>query len=386
MKDKLSKYFKGDTVIWVVIFILSIFSILAVYSSTGTLAYRKMGGNTTYYFLRHTIFLIFGIGIIYLFHTISYKYYYVISKVLLYVTIPLLIFTLFKGMSLNQASRWITLPGIGLSFQTSDLAKFALIIYIARLLSSKQEHVKDFKKAFKPVVLPIIIVCGLILPANFSTAAILFATSLILMFVGRISLKYLFGLIGIGVVLFAVFVTIALNSPNKGRVGTWKKRIESFNDQTKNDGNYQTNQSKIAIVTGGLFGKGPGHSTQRNFLPHPYSDFIYAIIVEEYGFIGGFFVLLLYMILLYRAGVIIKKCERTFPAFLVIGLTFSIVFQAMINMAVAVNIFPVTGQTLPFVSMGGTSIIFTSIAIGIVLSVSRNVHETDELILDDEEE
>ena len=386
MKDKLSKYFKGDTVIWVVIFILSIFSILAVYSSTGTLAYRKMGGNTTYYFLRHTIFLIFGIGIIYLFHTISYKYYYLISKVLLYVTIPLLIFTLFKGMSLNQASRWITLPGIGLSFQTSDLAKFALIIYIARLLSSKQEHVKDFKKAFKPVVLPIIIVCGLILPANFSTAAILFATSLILMFVGRIRLKYLFGLIGIGVVLFAVFVTIALNSPNKGRVGTWKKRIESFNDQTKNDGNYQTNQSKIAIVTGGLFGKGPGHSTQRNFLPHPYSDFIYAIIVEEYGFIGGFFVLLLYMILLYRAGVIIKKCERTFPAFLVIGLTFSIVFQAMINMAVAVNIFPVTGQTLPFVSMGGTSIIFTSIAIGIVLSVSRNVHETDELILDDEEE
>ncbi|MCK5823026.1 MAG: FtsW/RodA/SpoVE family cell cycle protein [Bacteroidales bacterium] len=386
MKEKLSKYFKGDAVIWVVIFILSIFSILAVYSSTGTLAYRKMGGNTTYYFLRHTIFLIFGLGITYLFHTISYKYYYLISKLLLYITIPLLVFTLFKGISLNQASRWITLPGIGLSFQTSDLAKFALIIYIARLLSSKQEHIKDFKKAFKPVVLPIIIVCGLILPANFSTAAILFATSLILMFVGRISLKYLFGLISIGAVLFAVFVAIAINSPNHGRVDTWKKRIENFTDKSENDGNYQTNQSKIAIVTGGVFGKGPGHSTQRNFLPHPYSDFIYAIIIEEYGFIGGFFVLLLYIILLYRAGVILKKCERTFPAFLVIGLTFSIVFQAMINMAVAVNIFPVTGQTLPFVSMGGTSIIFTSIAMGIVLSVSRKVQETDDLILADEEE
>ncbi|MBE9466948.1 MAG: FtsW/RodA/SpoVE family cell cycle protein [Bacteroidetes bacterium] len=386
MKEKLSKYFKGDAVIWVVIFILSIFSILAVYSSTGTLAYRKMGGNTTYYFLRHTVFLIFGLGITYLFHTISYKYYYLISKLLLYITIPLLVFTLFKGISLNQASRWITLPGIGLSFQTSDLAKFALIIYIARLLSNKQEHIKNFKKAFKPVVLPIIIVCGLILPANFSTAAILFATSLILMFVGRISLKYLFGVIGIGIAFFSIFVIIAINSPNHGRVGTWKKRIESFADNTENDGNYQTNQSKIAIVTGGVFGKGPGHSTQRNFLPHPYSDFIYAIIIEEYGFVGGFFVLLLYIILLYRAGVILKKCERTFPAFLVIGLTFSIVFQAMINMAVAVNIFPVTGQTLPFVSMGGTSIIFTSIAMGIVLSISRTVNENDDLILADEEE
>lgn len=386
MKEKLSKYFKGDTVIWVVIFILSIFSMLAVYSSTGTLAYRKMGGNTTYYFLRHTSFLIFGLGIIYLFHTISYKYYYLISKLLLYITIPLLIFTLFKGLSLNQASRWISLPGIGLSFQTSDLAKFALIIYIARLLSSKQEHIKDFKKAFRPIILPIIIICGLILPANLSTAAILFITSLILLFVGRISLKYLFGMIGIGVVFFSIFIFVTLNSPNHGRVGTWKKRIESYSAKDKGDGNYQINQSKIAIVTGGVFGKGPGHSTQRNFLPHPYSDFIYSIIIEEYGFVGGVFVLLLYMILLYRAGVIAKKCERTFPAFLVIGLTFSIVFQAMINMAVAVNIFPVTGQTLPFVSMGGTSIIFTSISMGIVLSVSRKVQETDDLILIDEEE
>ena len=386
MKEKLSKYLKGDTVIWIVIFILSIFSMLAVYSSTGTLAYRKMGGNTTYYFLRHTSFLIAGLGITYIFHTISYKYYYLLSKLLLYITIPLLIFTLFKGISLNQASRWITLPGIGLSFQTSDLAKFALIIYIARLLSNKQEHIKDFKKAFKPIVLPIIVVCGLILPANFSTAAILFATSLILMFVGRVSLKYLFGIVGVGLVFLGVFVLVALNSPDHGRVGTWKKRIESYVDKDNNNDNYQVNQSKIAIVTGGVFGKGPGHSTQRNFLPHPYSDFIYAIIIEEYGFVGGFIVLLLYLILLYRAGVIVKKCERTFPAFLVIGLTFSIVFQAMINMAVAVNIFPVTGQTLPFVSMGGTSIIFTSIAMGIVLSVSRKVQKTDDLILIDEEE
>ncbi len=386
MKEKLSKYFKGDTVIWIVIFILGIFSMLAVYSSTGTLAYRKMGGNTTYYFLRHTSFLIAGLGITYIFHTISYKYYYLLSKLLLYITIPLLIFTLFKGISLNQASRWITLPGIGLSFQTSDLAKFALIIYIARLLSSKQEHIKDFKKAFKPIVLPIIVVCGLILPANFSTAAILFATSLILMFVGRVSLKYLFAIIGIGLVFFGIFVLVVLNSPDHGRVGTWKKRIENYVDKDDDSGNYQINQSKIAIVTGGVFGKGPGHSTQRNFLPHPYSDFIYAIIIEEYGFVGGFFILLLYLILLYRAGVIVKKCERTFPAFLVIGLTFSIVFQAMINMAVAVNIFPVTGQTLPFVSMGGTSIIFTSIAMGIVINVSRKVQETDDLILIDEDE
>ncbi|MBI9066942.1 MAG: FtsW/RodA/SpoVE family cell cycle protein [Salinivirgaceae bacterium] len=377
MKQKFVKYFKGDTAIWLIIFLLAIFSMLTVYSATGTLAYKKMGGNTSYFLFRHMAFLLFGIGITFIVHNISYKIYYSLSQLLLYISIPLLAWTLFKGVSLNEAARWITLPGTGLSFQTSDFAKFALIMYVARLLSSNQENIQDPKVAFKPILIWVLIVCGLILPANFSTAAMLFAICLVLMFIGRIRVLHLAGLVGVGVVAIAIFVAIAWNMPNQGRVATWKVRIENYLGDGSGD-NYQTNQSKIAIVNGGLFGKGPGNSTQRNFLPHPYSDFIYSIIIEEYGLLGGLFVLLLYLFLMYRVGAIVRKSQRTFPAFLVIGLAFSLVFQALINMGVAVNVFPVTGQTLPFVSMGGTSIIFTSGALGIILSVSRTVQPKTE--------
>lgn len=388
MKEKFVKYFKGDTAIWLIVFILAIFSMLTVYSATGTLAYKKMGGDTSYYLFRHLGFLVFGVGIIFIVHNIPYKFYYSLSQLLLYISVPLLAWTLFKGTSLNEASRWITLPGTGISFQTSDFAKFALIMYVARILSSNQERINDINAAFKPILLWVLVICGLILPANFSTAAMLFAICLVLMFIGRVNLKHLASLIGIGVVAIGIFIAIAWNMPDSGRVGTWKSRIESFVDKDAGD-NYQANQSKIAIVNGGLFGKGPGNSMQRNFLPHPYSDFIYAIIIEEYGLIGGFVILLLYLFLLYRVGAIVRKSERTFPAFLIIGLAFSLVFQALINMAVAVNLFPVTGQTLPFVSMGGTSIVFTSGAIGIILSVSRTVQAekvvNEEYYGDDEE-
>ncbi len=274
------------------------------------------------------------------------------------------------GVTRNAATRWLTLPGTGINFQTSDLAKFALIMFFARMLSVSQESTEKLKEVFKPIMIAVVIICGLILPADFSTAAMLFAIVWILMFIGRIELKLLFGSVGVIIVLLALFISIALNMPDS-RVGTWKKRITSFISDDDQQ-NYQAEQSKIAIVTGGFFGKGPGNSTQRNFLPHPYSDFIYAIIIEEYGLFGGLFILSLYLYLLYRTGVIVRKLSGTFAAFLAIGLSLSLVMQALTNMAVAVNLMPVTGQTLPFVSMGGTSILFTSVALGIILSVSRS--------------
>lgn len=374
MKEIFGKYFRGDSVIWGIIIFLSLFSMLAVYSSTGTLAVKMQGGNTAYYFIKHSMFVFLGIAIILVVHLVPYRFFSKISILLLYLSVPLLFLTLVLGTSLNDASRWLTIPGIGISFQTSDLAKLALIMYIARSLAVKQDVIKDFKLAFQPIMIAILIICGLILPANFSTAALLFATTSILMFVGGINLKYLFSMFGVGALALTIFIVIVLNTNNTGRVGTWKNRIENFVSGDNQDANFQADQAKIAISTGGLFGKLPGNSTQRNFLPHPYSDFIFAIIVEEYGLFGGLFVMLLYLTLLYRAGKIVRKSTGSFAAFLAFGLTLSLVFQALINMAVAVNLFPVTGQTLPFVSMGGTSILFTSVALGIILSVSRDVN------------
>ncbi|MFH2096105.1 MAG: FtsW/RodA/SpoVE family cell cycle protein [Bacteroidota bacterium] len=372
MKEFLSKYFKGDGAIWAVVIALSMISVLAVYSSTGTLAYKKMGGDTTYFLTKHASLLLFGLIIIFVTHHIPFRYYSRLSVIFLYLAIPLLGWTLIKGASLNEASRWMTLPGTGLTFQTSDFAKFVLVMFVARFLSQNQDNIKDFKTGFRSIMIWILVICGLILPANFSTAAILFTTSLILLFLGRVNMKYLLGLIGVGVAAIIIFVLVAMALPDdsRGRIGTWKKRIENFS-QGSEEGNYQVEQAKIAIANGGAIGLGPGKSIQRNFLPHPYSDFIYAIIVEEYGVAGGVVVLLLFLILLYRAGLIVRKSNSQFAAFLAIGLTFMLVFQAFINMAVAVNLMPVTGQTLPFVSMGGTSIIFTSAAIGVILSTSR---------------
>lgn len=367
---------KGDKVIWMVVIILTMFSLLAVYSSTGTLAYRYQKGNTEYYLLKHFVILLFGLALMYVSHLVKYSYYSRISQLAMIISVPLLLFTLFTGTNINEASRWLTLPGINLTFQSSDLAKLALIIYVARLLSKKQDQIKDFKSAFIPIVLPVIVVCGLILPANFSTAALLFVTCTVLMFIGRVNLKYIAAMYGIGIVVFGIFVVILMNAPEQGRLGTWKKRIENFRGGDSKE-NYQVEQGKIAIATGGVFGKFPGNSTQRNFLPHPYSDFIFAIVIEEYGLIGGIVIVLMYLILLFRAIRIVSKSPGTFGAFLTMGVCFSLVFQALINMAVAVNLLPVTGQPLPMVSMGGTSIWFTGIAIGMMLSVSREADKKE---------
>jgi cell division protein FtsW len=372
----LFKHIKGDRPIWMIVIILSVFSLLAVYSSTGTLAYRYRAGNTEYYLFKHLIIIILGFGIMYVAHKIKYTYYSRIAQLALFIAIPLLLITLIRGTSINEASRWITLPIINISFQSSDFAKLAIIMYLARLLTKRQEHIKDFNQTFIPAIIPVLMVCMLILPANFSTAAVLFVTCMVLLFVGRVNLKYLGAMAGIGIMAAGLFVIVLMNMPDSGRLGTWERRINTFiNDEGADT--WQADQAKIAIATGGIIGKLPGNSTQRNFLPHAYSDFIYAIIIEEYGLIGGFIILMLYMMLLYRGVRIAQKSPGTFGALLAAGLSFSLVFQAMINMAVAVNLLPVTGQPLPLVSMGGTSLWFTSLAIGIILSVSRTIEEEE---------
>lgn len=382
MRERFEKYFKGDAIIWMVIVLLSLYSLLAVYSATDTLAFKYQGGNTSYYILKHASLMVFSLVIVFITHHIPYKFYSRISQVFLFISIPLLIITLFMGTSLNEASRWLTLPLIGFTIQTSDFAKLAVIMYVARVLSMKQENISDFRSTFIPLITPILVVCLLILPANFSTAALLLITSLTLLFIGRVKIKYILGLVGIGLVSLSFIFLIYKASPDSvgkalPRIGTWMNRIENFSSG-EGDGNYQVEQAKIAVSTGGVIGRGPGKSVQRNFLPHPYSDFIFAIIIEEYGLLfGAIPIILLYLYLLYRAGVIVQKANRTYPAFLTIGLAISIVFQAMINMAVTVNIFPVTGQTLPLVSMGGSSMLFTSTAFGIILSVSRSIMQEE---------
>jgi cell division protein FtsW len=364
---------KGDRVIWAVVFILTILSFLAVYSSTGTLAYKYHGGNTTYYMLKHGVILLSGLLLMYLAHLLKYTYYSRIFQIAFYIAVPLLIITLVFGLDLNEARRALPLP-FHLSFETSDLAKLTLTVYLARVLTKREEELKDFNKVLLYLMLPVLIVCGLIFPANFSTAALIFVTSLVLIYIGRVKFSYILSIIGLSVLLlgFALGVLLMMPAGKQARLNTWKTRIEQFNSGSVQD-NYQVEQSKIAIASGGILGKMPGKSTQRNFLPHPYSDFIFAIIVEEYGLLGGTILVLLYLILLFRAVRIVTKVPNNFGAYLAIGLSFSLVFQAMINMAVAVHLLPVTGQPLPLVSMGGTSIWFTSLSIGILLSVSKDV-------------
>lgn len=375
---RLGSLIKGDRAIWAVVIILSIVSTVVVYSSTGALAYKRQNGNTEFYLIKHVFTLVFGLALMVLTHNIKYIYYNRLSQIAMFAAIPLLIFTLAKGSNLNEASRWIQIPVINLTFQTSDFAKLALISYVARMLAVKQEKLHDFKEGFVPIILPVIAICGLILPANFSTAAVLFTTCFALMFIGRVHYKHMLALVGIGIAGILIILAVGKFAPKVfPRFGTWMKRIENFQSKDSK-GNFQVEQAKIAIATGAPFGKGPGKSTQRNFLPHPYSDFIYAIIIEEYGTLMGLGILLLYIIILFRGLRILKRCDKTFGSLLAFGLSFSLVFQGLINMAVATNLFPVTGQPLPLLSMGGTSIWFTSISIGIILSVSRDLDSSNE--------
>ncbi len=366
----LFKHIKGDKVIWTIVLLLSLLSVLVVYSSVVALAYRYREGDTASYLIKHIFIVGSGIFLMYFIHKVKYSYFSRISQIAIFLAAPLLLYTLLKGVSAGEASRWLAIPGTSLTFQTSDFAKLALITYVARMLSVKQSVIKDFRQAFLPIVTPILIICALILPANFSTAALLFLTCLVLMFIGRVNAKHLLLLIGSGIVFVALLIVLIFNFPTVIKRGeTWKARIENFR-KGDSESNFQAEQAKIAIATGGIVGKGPGNSMQRNFLPQASSDFIFAIVIEEWGLISAIVIVFLYVILLFRGVRIANRSERTFGSLLAIGLTFSLVFQAMVNMAVAVNLFPVTGQPLPLISMGGTSIWFTSIAIGMILSIS----------------
>jgi cell division protein FtsW len=386
---------RGDKVIWALVVLLTLVSLLAVYSATGSLAYKNYKGNTEVYLFKQVAFIVVGILAIYFAHLVNYTVYSKVAKVVFLLSIPLLAYTLFFGVRMNEGSRWIRLPLVNMTMQTSDLAKLALFMYLARLMSKKQDVIKDFRKGFLPVMTPVAITCLLIAPANLSTALLLGASCLMLLFIGRASAKHLLITIGIALlpVVFLVSAAIIRHSSGTeeavvsakssglfGRVDTWIGRVENFIYGSKaadNDEMYQVNQAKIAIAQGGMFGVGPGNSTTRDYLPQAYNDFIYAIIIEEYGLMGGAFIVFIYLVFLYRCIRIFKRCPFAFGAFLALGLSFTLAIQAIANMAVTVNLFPVTGVTLPLVSMGGTSFIFTCLAIGIILSVARNVEQSE---------
>lgn len=368
--ERLISKTKGDRWIWLIVIILSVWSLLAVYSATGTLAYKK-GVGSEQFLIKHLVMIVGGIALMYFSHLLDYRYYAGISKVLMAITIPLLLYTLIFGANVNDASRWVTIPIINQTFQTSDLAKLALITFLARTLTKKQENIKDVKDAFLPIMGSVCVVFVLIALANLSTALMLFGVSILLLIIGRISIKQ------IAIVCLAGMVLLTGVMMLGPRRKTYMSRIETFMNPEKADPDkaFQANQSKIAIATGGIFGKGPGNSTQRNYLPHPYSDFVFALIIEEYGTIGGVGLVLLYLVFLYRCVLIVTQSPKAFGALLAAGLSFSLTIQAFANMAVAVGLGPVTGVPLPLVSMGGTSILFTSVAFGIILSVSRDIDE-----------
>ena len=367
---------KGDRWIWLIVVLLSLVSLLSVYSAIGTLAYKR-GVGVESILMKHLAMIVGGLMLMYISHKLDYRYYAGISKLLMVITIPLLVYTLVFGARINEASRWVSIPGTGLSFQTSDLAKLALITYLARTLSRKQENIKDVKNSFIPIISSVCLVFVLIAKANLSTALMLFGVSILLLIIGRISIKQ------IAIVCFAGAILLAGILSFGDRAKTQLGRIDAFlhPETISADKSFQADHARIAIATGSWFGKGPGKSTEVNYLPEAFSDEIYAIIVEEYGMVGGVILIGLYLFLLYRCIKIVTKAPKAFGALLAAGLSFSITIQAFANMAVAVHLGPVTGVPLPFVSMGGTSMLFTSIAFGIILSVSRDIDEPKKVVV-----
>ncbi|MDD2636644.1 MAG: FtsW/RodA/SpoVE family cell cycle protein [Bacteroidales bacterium] len=377
MKLNSANIFRGDRGIWIIILFLFLYSVISVYSASAQLAFRSSSGSTSFFLFKQILYLLIAVSAIIIIHNIPYKYFSRISVYLWYLSLGLLVFTLLWGMNVNDARRWIQLPG-GITFQTSDFAKLTLLMYLSRNLSIKEAELKTFKGVLNKIFIPILITCGLIFPEDLSTAVLLFGISMLLVIYSRLNIKYIAIMLaitmGVGLVMFLTIKAY----PEQGRFKTWNNRFESFLDPNGKE-NIQEVHSKIAIATGGLFGKGPGKSSQRNILPHPYSDYIFAVIVEELGLLFGAIPLIsLYLFLFLRSKKIVKKVKRKFGAYLTAGLSSLIVLQALSNMAVATNIFPVTGQPLPFVSYGGTSIFFTGLALGIILSVSRSVQEPSE--------
>jgi len=371
---------QGDRVIWAVAGLLALFSFLPVYSASSNLAYLYGDGGTFKFLLKHLAHLLLGFSILYGVHKIPYHYFRGLSIIALPVVVVLLLVTMAQGTTIDgaNASRWIRVPFVGVTFQTSTLAAVVLMAYVARYLSRIKDKEVSFKETLLPLWLPVFAVLALILPANFSTTAIIFAMVILLVFVGGYPLKYLGIILGAGLLMLTLFVLTAKAFPGvfPNRVDTWISRIDSFVDNEDTEADYQIEKAKIAIASGGISGLGPGKSIQKNFLPQSSSDFIYAIIVEEFGLLGGLFLMFLYLMLLFRLLIVAHKTESMFGKLLVIGVGLPIVFQALINMAVAVELFPVTGQTLPLISSGGTSIWMTCLALGMVLSVSAKREPT----------
>jgi cell division protein FtsW len=354
-------------------------------------------GNTSFYLFKQIIFTLIGLLVVFGLHRVNYTVFSRVATILFILSVPLLIYTLFFGAKINEGSRWIKLPIINLTIQSSDVAKLALFMYLSRVLSKKQEVIKDFKKGFLPVIIPVFIICGLIMPANLSNALLTGATSLLLLFIGRVSFKHILLTIGVAMIPIVIIISVAIATHNAnegsndsgrpviaeslkswGRFGTWVNRVQDFMYAKDNEVPYQVQQAKIAIANGGIFvGLGPGNSQQRNFLPQAYNDFIYAVIIEEYGLLGGAFIIFIYLVFLFRCIRIFRKCPYAFGAFLALGLSFTLIIQAVANMAVNVAIVPVTGVTLPLLSMGGSSFIFTCCSIGLILSVARNVEQME---------
>lgn len=397
MRAHLDQRTRGDKYIWGLVILLSLISILVVYSATGSLAYKMYRGNTSFYLFKQIIFTLIGLLVVFGLHRVNYTVFSRVATILFILSVPLLIYTLFFGAKINEGSRWIKLPIINLTIQSSDVAKLALFMYLSKVLSKKQEVIKDFKKGFLPVIIPVFIICGLIMPANLSNALLTGATSLLLLFIGRVSFKHILLTIGIAMIPIVIIISVAIATHKSnegtidsgkpvvaeslkkwGRFGTWVNRVQDFMYAKDNEVPYQVQQAKIAIANGGIFvGLGPGNSQQRNFLPQAYNDFIYAVIIEEYGLLGGAFIIFIYLVFLFRCIRIFRKCPYAFGAFLALGLSFTLIIQAVANMAVNVAIVPVTGVTLPLLSMGGSSFIFTCCSIGLILSVARNVEQME---------
>lgn len=386
---------RGDKYIWGIVLMLAIISLLVVYSATGSLAYKMNKGNNEVYLFRQLSFIAIGLLVIYFLHRVNYTLYSRVSLIVYLISVPMLLYTLLFGVEVNDASRWIKIPVINLTIQTSDFAKLALFMYISRQLSRKQKDIKDFKKGFLPVIIPVCITCALIMPANLSNALLTGATSLLLMFIGRINTKHILLVVAVAMIPILIIVSVAITTydadktdnekaaasalSSVGRFGTWVSRVQDFiYADDKSEIPYQVQQQNIAIANGGiLFGRGPGNSLQRNYLPQAYNDSIYPIIIEEYGLFGGAVIIFLYLVFLFRCIRIFRRCPYAFGAFLALALSFTLVIQAIANMAVGVNLIPVTGVTLPLVSMGGSSFLFTCAAIGIVLSVARNLEQME---------
>ena len=397
MREHLDQRTRGDKYIWGLVILLSLISILVVYSATGSLAYKMYRGNTSFYLFKQIVFTLIGLLVVFGLHRVNYTVFSRVATILFILSVPLLIYTLFFGAKINEGSRWIKLPIINLTIQSSDVSKLALFMYLSRVLSKKQEVIKDFKKGFLPVIIPVFIICGLIMPANLSNALLTGATSLLLLFIGRVSFKHILLTIGVAMIPIIIIISVAIATHNAnegkidsekpviaeslkswGRFGTWVNRVQDFMYAKDNEVPYQVQQAKIAIANGGIFvGLGPGNSQQRNFLPQAYNDFIYAVIIEEYGLLGGAFIIFIYLVFLFRCIRIFRKCPYAFGAFLALGLSFTLIIQAVANMAVNVAIVPVTGVTLPLLSMGGSSFIFTCCSIGLILSVARNVEQME---------